>query len=155
VRGRLVCRGRRDGLGRRGRFRTGRAMKRFVPYAATALLLSTLVATGLVTSSATGATQPPPKLVSVNTAGNAGGNDSSRRPAISSDGRFIAFQSNASDLVPGDTNGLGDVFVRDRISGVTERANVSSTGAQAEASGFSAAGDGATISADGRFVGFD
>jgi hypothetical protein len=38
----------------------------------------------------------------------------SRFPAISADGRFVAFDSSASDLVPGDTNGVDDVFVRDR-----------------------------------------
>jgi len=50
-------------------------------------------------------------LVSTSTLG-AGGNGPSRRPAISADGRFVAFTSAANDLVAGDTNGHSDVFVR-------------------------------------------
>src|SRR5439155_214612 len=51
--------------------------------------------------------------VSVDGAGNEG-NGSSQEPAISADGRFVAFHSDASNLVAGDTNDVGDVFVRDR-----------------------------------------
>ena len=51
-------------------------------------------------------------LVSVSSAG-VKGNDGSWAPSISADGRFIAFQSEATNLVPGDTNGQIDVFVRD------------------------------------------
>ena len=40
-------------------------------------------------------------------------------PVLSADGRFVAFVSEADDLVPGDTNGVRDVFVRDRIAGTT------------------------------------
>ena len=40
-------------------------------------------------------------------------------PAISADGRFVAFNSDATNLVPGDTNGARDVFVRDRQTGTT------------------------------------
>lgn len=40
---------------------------------------------------------------------------------LSSDGRFLAFQSEASNLVPGDTNGVSDVMLRDRLSGTTVR----------------------------------
>src|SRR6188508_1225456 len=69
--------------------------------------------------------------------------------AISADGRFVAFQSDASNLVAGDTNGLSDVFVRDRQNGTTERVSVSSNGAQADSSSGHAA-----ISADGRWVAF-
>jgi hypothetical protein len=53
----------------------------------------------------------------------------SSTPALSADGRFIAFDSDAPDLVPGDTNGERDVFVRDRLTGTTTRVSVSSTGA--------------------------
>ena len=49
------------------------------------------------------------------------GNDWSRMPAISGDGRFVTFDSRASTLVPGDTNGFYDVFVWDRDSGTTTR----------------------------------
>lgn len=52
-------------------------------------------------------------------------------PSISADGRFIAFESIASNLVPGDTNGSPDIFVRDMVAGTTIRASVSATGTQA------------------------
>src|SRR4051794_10648853 len=48
--------------------------------------------------------------------------------AISATGRFIAFDSPATNLVPGDTNAAGDVFVRDTQLGVTERVSISSGG---------------------------
>ncbi len=68
--------------------------------------------------------------VSVDSAGNAG-NDFSDRPDITADGRFVAFQSIAANLVAGDTNNRSDIFVRDRQSGTTERVSVSSAGAEA------------------------
>lgn len=77
------------------------------------------------------------------------GNDASFRPAISADGRFVAFASAATNLVAGDTNGQIDVFVRDRTAGTTQRVNVGSDGAQSKGN----SGDPA-ISADGRFVSF-
>ena len=40
------------------------------------------------------------------------GNDTSVGPTISSDGRFVGFVSTATNLVPGDTNGLVDIFLR-------------------------------------------
>ncbi|MEX2158554.1 MAG: flexitail domain-containing putative surface protein [Dehalococcoidia bacterium] len=86
--------------------------------------------------------------VSVDSSGTQG-NDSSWAGSISADGRFVAFASVATNLVAGDTNGTGDVFVRDRLSGTTERVSVDSVGTQSN--GFSYA---AAISADGRFVAF-
>src|SRR5580765_2640983 len=53
---------------------------------------------------------------------------------ISADGRFVAFFSDASNLVPGDTNGVGDVFVRDRQNRTTERVSLASSGAEANGS---------------------
>ncbi len=77
------------------------------------------------------------------------GNNWSFATAISADGRFVAFSSVASNLVPGDTNGRYDIFVRDRQNGTIERASVDSSGAQ---------GDGESgevdISEDGRYVAF-
>jgi Tol biopolymer transport system component len=70
-------------------------------------------------------------------------------PALSADGRYVAFASEATNLVPGDTNGYVDVFVRDRVKGTTTRVSVSSSGAQGN--GFSSA---PSISADGRYVTF-
>jgi hypothetical protein len=69
--------------------------------------------------------------------------------SISQDGRYVAFVSFAADLVPGDTNDLADVFVRDLRYGVTSRVSVSTSGAQANLDS-----DGAAISADGRRVVF-
>ena len=72
-------------------------------------------------------------------------------PAISADGRYVAFSSTAANLVPGDTNGVKDVFVRDRSTGTTERVSVTSTGQQVALG----VGDGGPrISDDGRFVVF-
>jgi Tol biopolymer transport system component len=78
------------------------------------------------------------------------GNLASFAPSISADGRLVAFASAASNLVANDTNARGDVFVRDRLLGTTQRVSVSSAGAQA-----SGASDEPAISADGRFVSFD
>ena len=70
---------------------------------------------------------------------------------ISADGRYVAFSSYATNLVPGDTNDSSDVFVRDLVTGTTSRVSVTSTGEQAN--GFSAFS--MAISADGRYVLFD
>lgn len=72
-------------------------------------------------------------------------------PAISGDGRFVAFRSAASNLVAGDTNGVNDVFVRDRVTGIVERVSVASDGSQG---GFSAMGAAPALSDDGRYVVF-
>ena len=88
------------------------------------------------------------ELVSVATGGTQG-NARSRYPSISSDGRFVVFWSDASNLVAGDTNGSADVFVRDRLSGTTERVSLAAGGAQGNADSL-----GPSISASGRFVAF-
>jgi len=72
------------------------------------------------------------RRVSVDTTG-AQGNDLSRRPAVSQGGRFVAFYSQASNLVAGDINGAGDIFVRDTLLGVTSRVSVDGLGAEANA----------------------
>ena len=66
-------------------------------------------------------------LVSVSTNGTPA-NHRSTEPSISSDGRYVAFTSHASDLVTGDTNNRSDVFVRDTLSGTTTLVSVSSNG---------------------------
>ena len=86
--------------------------------------------------------------VSVSSAGTAG-DDFSVLAAISGDGRFVAFWSLASTLVPGDTNGTSDVFVDDRQAGTTERVSVTSGEEQANAGS-----GGAAITPDGRLVAF-
>jgi hypothetical protein len=69
------------------------------------------------------------ELVSVDSSGTQG-NSESVPASISADGRFVAFQSLASNLVPGDTNGVYDIFVHDRQTGQTERVSVNSSGSQ-------------------------
>ncbi|MHB1459320.1 MAG: TolB-like translocation protein, partial [Armatimonadota bacterium] len=72
-------------------------------------------------------------------------------PALSTDGRYAAFASLASNLVPGDTNNTCDVFIRDRVSGTTERVSVSASGEQANnESGF----EGLSMSGDSRYIAF-
>lgn len=87
--------------------------------------------------------------VSVSTS-NVQGNAASSDPAISADGRYVAYTSQASNLVSGDTNGTTDVFVYDRIGRVTTRASVGTTGVE---------GNGASrnpsISRDGAKVAFE
>jgi Tol biopolymer transport system component len=106
-------------------------------------------------SVAVGATAPASTtLVSVSSAGvqgnraSAGNNEAGAQ--LSANGRYVVFVSAASNLVPHDTNGRLDVFVRDRQAGTTRRVSVSSGGAQAAGR----PSRGASISADGRWVVF-
>ena len=84
------------------------------------------------------------------TTGGVEGNGDSGSPAISSDGRFVAFESVASNLVTGDGNGRKDIFVHDRQSGQTTRVSVATGGQESNGDSSSAA-----ISSDGRFVAFE
>ncbi|GAB7037659.1 MULTISPECIES: TolB family protein [Catenuloplanes] len=88
------------------------------------------------------------RLVSVSLSASSG-NERSGDPAISPDGRSVAFWSSASDLVPRDTNGVGDIFVRELLAGRTTRVSASSTGEQADNGSVRVA-----ISGDGRYVAF-
>ena len=72
----------------------------------------------------------------------------SKKPSISADGSIVAFPSSATNLVPGDRNGVPDVFVRDRASGQTTR---TSAGRDGEADGLSLA---PYVSANGRTIVF-
>jgi Tol biopolymer transport system component len=90
-------------------------------------------------------------LVSVGLNGAPANNDSDDA-SISADGRYVAFGSLASNLVPGDTNGFSDVFVRDLRTSTTTRLSVPAEGGQAN--GHSAFGAPAMISAGGRYVAF-
>ena len=87
-------------------------------------------------------------LVSVSSAGEQG-NDHSPSPSISSDGRYVAFDSHAYNLVDGDSNGFRDVFVHDRQTGQTTRVSVSSAGVQGNNRSIHP-----SISSDGRYVAF-
>src|SRR5690242_14609322 len=83
---------------------------------------------------------------SVSSTGGEAGGGGSTAVAISADGRFVAFSSNATNLVPNDTNNQTDVFVRDRLLGTTERVSVATGGAQATGG----SSERPSISADGR-----
>ncbi|MBI3597906.1 MAG: PD40 domain-containing protein [Nitrospirae bacterium] len=88
--------------------------------------------------------------ISVDSAGmNANGQ--SGWPAISADGKYVAFSSKANNLVSGDTNDTFDVFMHNMETGETMRVSVDSLGAEANQNGDSVA---SALSADGRFVAF-
>jgi Tol biopolymer transport system component len=93
----------------------------------------------------TGATE----RVNVDSTGAQANGDTQIDASISGDGRYVAFDSLATNLVPGDTNGVQDVFVRDRLLGTTTRVSVGAGGVQGNA--FS---QWASISSDGRYVAF-
>jgi Tol biopolymer transport system component len=75
-------------------------------------------------------------------------------PVISGSGRFIAFHSGSSQLVAGDTNGNGDVFVHDRVSRQTTRVNLDSAGRQIRNAELLSYVSNESISFDGRLVAF-
>ena len=87
-------------------------------------------------------------LVSADASGTQG-ELASCAPAISADGRFVVFESQAENLVPGDKNQTKDIFVKDRLTGAVEIASVDSDGNQSNDWS-----DAQSISADGRFVAF-
>lgn len=122
---------------------TMRRMSRLSILVVAAVLVAPMTVLGaLAVSAAT-------SRVSVSTAG-AQGNSTCDFPSVSGDGRYVAFLSESSNLVSGDTNGKPDLFVRDRTTSTTARVSVSSAGGQA--GGFSLY---PSISADGRFVAFE
>jgi len=82
-------------------------------------------------------------------ASGAQGKDDSTQAAVSADGRYLVFASEASNLVSGDSNGVADVFLRDRVSKQTKRVSLGPGSVQANGPAYNPA-----ISADGRFVAF-
>jgi probable HAF family extracellular repeat protein len=87
--------------------------------------------------------------VSVATSG-VQGNNTSTNPSMSADGRFVVFESDATNLVAGDTNGRRDIFLRDRQLGTTVRLSVSTNGVQANGHSYRP-----RISPNGRFIVFE
>jgi Tol biopolymer transport system component len=126
---------------RRGTKRARRGRLAWATLILAAVLALALATTGLAASART-------ELISVSSSGEQGNGDSAPS-AISADGRDVAFSSDGSNLVAGDTNRTEDVFVRDRELGTTERVSVSSTGQQGNDESFEPA-----ISANGRYVAF-
>ncbi|MBL8767023.1 MAG: hypothetical protein JNL94_06655 [Planctomycetes bacterium] len=87
--------------------------------------------------------------ISVSSTG-AQSNGASVFPSMSANGRYVSFHSWANNLVDGDANGVADVFVHDRTSGLTIRVSVDSLGTEADLGGSHSA-----ISANGRYVVFE
>lgn len=89
------------------------------------------------------------EVISVSTTG-AASDYHCHNPYVSADGRFVSFETPASTLVPGDTNGAYDIFLRDRLLGTTERVSVSSAGVEGNDHSWAS-----VVSADGRYVAFN
>ncbi|MFD1045868.1 TolB family protein [Kibdelosporangium lantanae] len=89
-------------------------------------------------------------MVSAAADGTPGNAASYGSPSVSANGRFIAFRSDASNLVPNDTNKVADVFVKDVQTGAIERVSTAADGTQ----GDKLVVHGTAISADGRYVVF-
>src|SRR5919108_244217 len=124
------------------------SIKRFVQS-----ILTVLVVLGLL-GPTTALAHPPgvTEWVSVSSDGT-GGNNQSDMPAISGDGRFVAFVSLADNLVPNDTNGFADTFVHDRLTNTTERVSVKGRGREGNNhSGLAGVAAYPAISDDGSFV---
>lgn len=96
------------------------------------------------------ASTPPAdiSLVSENGAG-VSGSATSRYPAINRDGRYIVFESVATNLVANDTNGASDIFLRDMDSGIVTRVSVAAAGTEANGPGYRT-----DISGDGKYIVF-
>ncbi len=103
----------------------------------------------LVAAAPTCTAAPETSLVSVTSTGLQANFPSTSPAVVSEDGRFVAFESYASNLVPGDTNNRGDIFLRDRLLGTTVRLSVAPGGAEADGESFAP-----SISADGRYIAF-
>ncbi len=116
------------------------ALGRVLPIVLLALLFASAARHAYASSGAT-------SQASVSTNG-ASGSYWSWDPVLSTDGRFVAFQSYSDTLVAGDTNQTDDIFVRDRRTWITTRVNVTTSGAQLHTA------RNPSISGDGRFVAF-
>jgi Tol biopolymer transport system component len=88
-------------------------------------------------------------LISVNLAGSNGGNGDSFPVGISTNGRYVLFETSASDLTAGDTNNASDVLVRDLRAGTDILVSATTNGLPGNG-----ASDSAVMSADGRYVAF-
>ena len=88
-------------------------------------------------------------LVTVNRFGTGSGNNASQPAVVSDNGRYVAFASFSSNLVPNDLNDRKDVFVRDMLAGFTRLASINTRGGSGNDTS-----DDPSISADGSFVAF-
>ncbi len=112
------------------------------------LIRSFLALLGLLAVSVSFAQRGTTRRVSVSSEGEQA-NGRSFECSVSGDGRYVAFWSWATNLVQGDTNGVADVFVYDRLTHQTTRVSVNSLGEQGNSGSVRP-----SISADGRYVAF-
>ena len=110
-------------------------------------LINSLCMTDLLITSALGAGVS--MRVSTSSTGTEG-NGASYDVSISPDGRYVAFESTASNLVDGDTNAISDVFVKDTQTNQTTRLSTSSTGTEGNSGSYDM-----SISSNGRYVAFE
>ncbi|HEX2177643.1 MAG TPA: CARDB domain-containing protein [Nocardioidaceae bacterium] len=130
-------------------------MPRFSAYNSGAAVLAGAMLLALPVAASAENTTGVTDQVSVSSAEEDGnGSVFDAEPSISADGRYVVFASDADNLVPDDTNDAVDVFVRDRLSGTTERVSVTSNGKEGELGAGSSLGVGQSITADGRYVTF-
>jgi hypothetical protein len=87
--------------------------------------------------------------VSVDDAGNLG-NDTSSWPAMSSDGRYVAYSTEATDITPSDQNGVADIVIYDRESGAANRLSLTNSGDEADNQSIHP-----SISGDGKLVAYE
>jgi Tol biopolymer transport system component len=94
------------------------------------------------------------RRVSVSSSGRQGAgprySNGSNAPSVSANGRYVAFRSDMTNLVPGDTNHVFDIFVNDRVTRQTRRVSIATRGGQANAESLGSP----VVSADGRYVAF-
>jgi len=126
-------------------------MKRAKYFAAAVLLSVASLVTSHINSSKVSATVPyTNSMVDTDSSGNiANADDGAGQVSVSKNGRYVAFSSEATNLVSGDTNGVVDTFVKDTTTGTVYRTNVSNTGVQS-----TAGSTDSRISANGRYVVF-
>lgn len=114
-----------------------------------ALRVVTLLTAAVALAGGPGGEASPTSRVSVDSAGIAG-DDDSRSPVLGAKGRVVAFESDATNLVAGDTNEVMDVFVHDRKTGATTRVSVGAGGVEGNnESGLP------SISGNGRLIAFE
>ncbi|MFT3892416.1 MAG: hypothetical protein QM730_12340 [Anaerolineales bacterium] len=89
------------------------------------------------------------RRVSIKSSGEQASGGGSTESSISSNGRYVAFSSDATNLIPGDTNGSSDIFVHDTEMNITICVSIASNGAQANSLSYRP-----SISSDGRYVTF-
>jgi hypothetical protein len=87
--------------------------------------------------------------VDVRSDGSSVGSDPYDNPALDGDGNIVAFSASVTDVVPGDTNGVDDIFVHNTVTGNTTRVSMGTAGIQANG-----ASELPAVSVDGRFVAF-